>query len=66
MSKWIGPIVKQVWNVALLLVQIFFLGGGCHKQNTLPLGQIQPSSPSTEELDALGLEVVLSSLLLSL
>ena len=44
----------------------FFLGGGCHKQNTLPLGQIQPSSPSTEELDALGLEVVLSSLLLSL
>ena len=52
MNKWIGSKVKQVWNVAMLWCTIFW--GVCHKHNSLPLGPIQISSPSTKELHDLG------------
>ena len=44
----ISPKLKQVWNVAIH-VQHNFLKVG-HKNNSLPLGLIQPSSPSSKEL----------------
>ena len=50
MNKWISPKVKQLWHVAMHgLLHAFFWGGG-HNHNSLPLGPIQPSSHSTEEL----------------
>ena len=48
MSSWIGPTAKQVWNIAQYVLQNFF--GVCDKHNSLSLGSIQPSSPSTIEL----------------
>ena len=51
MNKQIGPKVKQVWNVARLTLDNFLLWF-CHKHNSLPLGPIKPSSPSTKELHA--------------
>ena len=43
MHKQIHPKVKQVWNVAMHVLHK-------HKHNSLPLGPILPSSPSTKEL----------------
>ena len=48
MKKLIGPKVKQVRNVAMHAQHNFWRG--CHKNNSLTLGPIQPSSPSTKEL----------------
>ena len=48
MNKRIGPKVNQVSNVAKHVVRNVF--GGCHQHNSLPLGPIKHSSPSTKEL----------------
>ena len=46
-NNQIGPTVKHEWNVSMYLLHIFCI---CRKHNSLPLGPIQPSSPSTKEL----------------
>ena len=48
MSKRIGPTDKHVWKVAMHLQHNLFWVS--HKHISLPLGPIQPSSPSTKEL----------------
>ena len=45
------PAVKNVWKVAMHVQHNLFCL--CHKHNSLPLGPIQPSSPSTKELHEL-------------
>ena len=47
MNNRIGPNAKQVCNIAMYVLHIF---GVCHNHNSLPLGPIQSSSPSTKEL----------------
>ena len=48
-NKW---ALKSNRNEIVLLCVccIIFLLGGRHKHNSLPLGSLQPSSPSTKEL----------------
>ena len=48
MNKQIGPKVKQLWNVAMHEQHNFW--GAFHTPNSLPLGPILPSSPSTKEV----------------
>ena len=48
MNNLIGPTVKHVWNAAMHVVQIYFRV--CHKDNSLSLGLIRPSCPSTKDL----------------
>ena len=48
MNKRIGPKVLFWYGIVPCMCCIIF--GGCHKHNSLPLGPIQPSSPSTKEL----------------
>ena len=55
MNNWIGPIVKYEWNDAMPVLQLFWI---CHKDNSLPIGPIQPSSPSAKELLGLLLALV--------
>ena len=45
-SKRICPKVIEVWNTHVR----YNFWGGCHKQNSLPLGPMQHSSPSTYKL----------------
>ena len=35
MNNWIGPIVKQVWNIAIHVLDIFSI---CQKHNSYHLG----------------------------
>ena len=47
MNKWIDTKVKKYGMLQWSVMNIFSF---CHKHNSLPLGSIQPSSPSTKEL----------------
>ena len=47
MNNRIGPTVNLEWNVAMLVLPIFWF---FHKHNSIPFGPIQPSSPNTKEL----------------
>ena len=58
MNIQIGPTVKHEWNVAMHVLQQLFRV--FHKHNSLPLGLIQPSSPSTkEQFDVFNICIVL-------
>ena len=48
MSNRISPTDEHVWKVTMQVQHNLFLV--CHKHNSLPLGLIQPSFPSTKEL----------------
>jgi len=48
---WPNRTVKHVWNVGHACVAKLFRD--FHKANNLPLGPVQPSSPSTKELNAI-------------
>ena len=43
------PTAKHEWNVAMQVGAYFLV---CHKHNSLLAGPIQPSSPTTKELQA--------------
>ena len=53
MNNWIDPTVKHVWNDAIHGLQKLL--GASLKDNSLTLGLIQPSSPTTKELHGLAL-----------
>ena len=59
MNNRIGRIVKHVWNDTVHVWHIFWV---CHKLNSLPLGPIQPSSPSTKELHGYAISLTQSLL----
>ena len=46
-NNWTGPIVKRMESYHLSAAYVAWI---CHEHNSLPLGPIQPSSPSGKDL----------------